>query len=181
MDTDRLGELSAAGFRLIEVNQQLERPAGPVRPVSGVAVAPVRAEQGDAVLAIAEHAFAFDRFHRDPAIPDAVADRIKRDWVGSYLAGTRGERLLVAEVDRRPAGFLAELRADGVAVVDLIAVDGPARGRGVAQAMIAELAGEPIQVGTQAENAPSVRLYQRLGFAMREATAVLHRHVGEEA
>jgi ribosomal protein S18 acetylase RimI-like enzyme len=179
-DSDRVGALKGRGFRLVDVNQQLERAAGPLR-AEPIAVDAVRPDQHDAVLAIAEHAFEYDRFHLDDQIPDAVADRIKRDWVASYLAGTRGDRLWVAEVDGRPAGFLAELRRDGASVIDLIAVATQFRGAGVARALIAKIADRPLVVGTQAGNAPSLKLYQRAGFLMRSATAVLHLHVGEGA
>lgn len=173
----RLRALGAAGFHLADVSLRFARPAGRL-DAGGVRVADARPEHHQALLAVAGRAFEYDRFHLDPAIPDTTADRIKRDWVASYLDGSRGDRLVVAERDGRAAGFLAELRRDDVSVIDLIAVDREFRGAGVAAALIASVAERPLVVGTQAANPTAARVYERLGFVLQGAEAVMHKHVG---
>ena len=66
-------------------------------------------------------------------------------------------------------------------MIDLVAVDGAARGRGIVGALTRaawEAAGTPSQlrVGTQAANAAASRAYVRLGFAPVAARYVLHYH-----
>jgi ribosomal protein S18 acetylase RimI-like enzyme len=80
------------------------------------------------------------------------------------------------------AGFLMLLQSAGTLVIDLIAVERAARGNGLAAAMI-RFAGHHfaqcgvLRVGTQVANIPATRLYEKLGFRMRCAHYVLHRHI----
>jgi GNAT superfamily N-acetyltransferase len=188
-DVARAGELTGVGFAVVDVNVTLDRVAGPV-PVSpaSVRVADVAANQHAAVLEIAGHAFRLSRFHLDPLIPRALADRVKREWVGSYVAGRRGERLLVATIDDRPVGFLAVLAADidgkVARVIDLVAVAPEAQGLGVGTALVrsfihlTEATSDRLRVGTQIANARSLRLYTRAGFEIVHSAYVMHLHVG---
>jgi ribosomal protein S18 acetylase RimI-like enzyme len=91
----------------------------------------------------------------------------------------------VAERDSVVAGFLQLLWAGPVLVIDLIAVSPQATRQGHARAMLAFAAAngtggmrrpEGFRVGTQAANAPSVRLYESLGFRFTDAQFVLHHH-----
>ena len=89
--------------------------------------------------------------------------------------------MLVAQSDGQTAGFLQLIHApDSALVIDLIAVTEPARGRGLARAMIGaaqHLArGECLRVGTQVANLPSLRLYESLGFRAVTSNYVMHLH-----
>jgi GNAT superfamily N-acetyltransferase len=179
----RIAELSALGFYFVDANLQIERPAGPPPTVvSRAAVGRLRPDQRAAVLDLAERSFNSDRFHLDPGIDSQAANRIKRNWVESYLQGTRGDWVLVAEAEGRPVGFLCMLNPS---VMDLMAVDPGFRGGGVAGALtaraIADAVDEPMRLGTQAANVGATRLYERLGFLVRSAQAVLHRHTERTA
>ncbi len=174
----RIAELCRLGFYFVDANLQIERPAGPPPAVeSRVTVGRARPDQHDAVLDLAKRSFSSDRFHLDPGVSPEAADRIKRGWVQSYFEGSRGEWVLVAESDDRPVGFLCMLNRS---LMDLMAVDPDFRGGGVAGAMtaraIADAADAPMRLGTQAANVGATRLYERLGFLVRSAQAVLHRH-----
>lgn len=187
---DLVGALSRAGLTVVDVNVTLARggepPAG--GPVAGVAVAPLRQEDAEQVLAIAGSCFRFSRFHLDPAIPDELAHRVKREWIGSYARGARGVELLVASVEGRPAGFLAVLEApeDGcrVRVIDLIGVAEASQRRGVGSALVRAFverhgpAGAGLRVGTQIANVPSLALYYRHGFEIARSSYVMHMHAG---
>jgi GNAT superfamily N-acetyltransferase len=184
-DTDRVGALEDEGFRVVDVNVTLARRAAePPPPAHG----PVRVERAapehtGAVLEIAGGAFRYSRFHLDPEVPGELADRVKREWIRSYVEGRRGLELLVALEGDRPLGFLAVLEADGARVIDLVAVAPEAQGRGVGGALVGAFVARhaphssELRVGTQVANVPSLRLYARHGFEPAAAAYVLHRHV----
>jgi ribosomal protein S18 acetylase RimI-like enzyme len=144
----------------------------------------------DRVVEIAGSAFRYSRFHLDPLIRRDVANGIKRGWMQSYRDGSRGAGCLVATESagksERVVGFLGilELRREHtVQVIDLIAVDGSAQGRGVGRALVerfvfaAAARAAEVEVGTQAANVPSVRLYEACGFKLASAEYVLHAHL----
>lgn len=194
-DVDLVARLTAAGFRVVDVNVTLERdpdprfdPGGP-----GDAVEVREAEPSDraAIVDVAGATFELTRFHLDPHIPDKAADQVKRAWVDNYFAGGRGERLLVGVADGAPAGFLCDLAADGDAggrlrVIDLIGVGPDHQARGVGTALVARFVRDAaetcdrLRVGTQAANTGSIRFYERLGFETVETRYVLHANVGTD-
>jgi ribosomal protein S18 acetylase RimI-like enzyme len=182
--------LCALGFYVVDVNVTLGLDGGlgvptPV-PAPGVTVADCDEAAAPSVLAIAGTAMQLSRFHLDPSIPVEVAHRIKREWIQSYVRGTRGVALLVARLDGEVAGFLAALESDSdgrrVRVIDLIAVATSAHRRGVGRTLVAAFieryaaTSDLLQVGTQIANTPSLALYQGLGFTIRHASYVLHTH-----
>jgi GNAT superfamily N-acetyltransferase len=182
-------DLGAAGLAVVDVNVTLDRsPAPAASTTTDVHVDDVRPEQHAAVLDIAGRAFRYSRFHLDPLIPRALAHRVKREWIASYLTGRRGERLLVATLDGRPVGFLAVLAAEAqgkvARVIDLVATAPEAQGLGVGTALVSAFIrvaapkSDVLRVGTQVANAPSIRLYTRLGFQVARSTYVMHAHVG---
>jgi len=186
---EQAGRLTQAGFRVIDVNVTFERePEQQTGINSSVLVRDIRPGDEDAVLDIAETAFIYSRFHLDPLIPMEMANRIKREWIANYIRKQRGERLLVAEVDGKPAGFLALLvsgETEKTGVIDLIAVARSMQGRGVAKGLIeyhirdAYRKYARLAVGTQIANVPSMRLYARCGYNISSSTYVLHAHVRE--
>jgi ribosomal protein S18 acetylase RimI-like enzyme len=182
-DVAAISALEDEGFHVVDVNVTLERAGG--EGLEGAGVAPATPAQHQALLDIAESCFRYSRFHLDPLISDDAANRVKRAWVASYLDGTRGVELLAVENGGRPAGFLAVLEAaDGARVIDLVGVAPDAQGAGLGEALVKEFAhrhgegGRTLRVGTQVANVPSLRLYEKLGFRVTSARAILHRHVG---
>ena len=167
----------------IETSDTIPHP----RPVPGVEVFECSDEAtGAAAMEIAGSAMRFSRFHLDPAVPVEIAHRIKRDWIHSYVHHTRGEILLVARAAGRIAGFNAILSSTShgarVRTIDLIAVDPSVQRQGVGRALTAAFidryraTSDLLQVGTQAANIPSMRLYERMGFTIRQTTYVMHLH-----
>lgn len=181
-DTARLLQFQAAGFGVIDVNVQLVRDAGPLPPPTGSSHFAGREDEAG-VRAIAAEAFVFDRFHRDPNIGDAAASRIKADWAGNFFTGGRGKWMVVAGDPGKPEGFLQLLSgAEDEVIIDLIATGLPTRGKGHARDMIAFAAAHclsgrvRLRVGTQIANAPSLALYESMGFRVASAAYVLHLH-----
>ena len=191
-----VGRLDAAGFRVVDVTLRFtavpwSRPPREGEPL----VRDARPADYDRVLAIAESAFRYSRFHLDPLVPRSIADAVKRAWMDSYRAGRRGQGCLVAvdalpDGSERVIGFLGvvEVKREGVVrVIDLIAVDEAAQGRGAGRALVNAFAGTSVgvarelEVGTQAANVPSVRLYESCGFRLAGAAYVMHAHYRDGA
>lgn len=142
--------------------------------------------EADRVIEIAGNSFRYSRFHLDPQIDQAKADRIKAEWMRSYAEGRRGNEVLVAEVDGVIAGFLAVMIVTGEnqesVTIDLMGVDPAFRQRGVGKQLVEGFvqkyggAGRMLNVGTQIANLPSLRLYEGCGFRVCSTEYVLHRH-----
>jgi ribosomal protein S18 acetylase RimI-like enzyme len=170
------------GFSLIDTNLQFAMPLSDVPEIEMPGLMFASPDMADAVGDIAATSFTEDRFHRDPAIPNPVADALKRSWAKNFFAGKRGDWMVVACVGGRPVGFLQLLRLpSGELLIDLIGVSAGERGRGFARAMIAfarrncGCSGEVV-VGTAIANARSIRLYEKMGFRLRAAQYVFHHH-----
>ncbi|MBI5034929.1 MAG: GNAT family N-acetyltransferase [Chloroflexi bacterium] len=185
---DQVRTLTAHGFNVVDVNVTLDRiPAlNTDSDDKQIIVRDLRADEHDAVLKIAETSFVYSRFHLDPQIPNQLANAIKRAWIKSYCQKERGERLLIAEVDGKPVGFLAVLKTtingESARVIDLITVDKAYQRQGIGRALVnffirdSVNAVSRLRVGTQAANIPSLQLYENLGFRIAETTFVLHAH-----
>lgn len=179
--------LTRLGFALVDTNLTFDGPmAAPDAPDAPVNTRPARADDKDAVTAIAQTAFRFSRFHLDPRIPDALADRTRAAWAANYFDGGRGDAMVVA-VDEggRPVGFLQWLFGAEALTIDLIAVAADARGRGLGAAMVAagcrDRPAPRLRVGTQAANTASARFYEGLGLRLCAASYVFHWHGPEAA
>jgi ribosomal protein S18 acetylase RimI-like enzyme len=177
--------LTAQGFAVVDVNLTFARRRdAPAASSSGVVVEPAGPEQGEELLDIAGRCFRFSRFHLDPILPNELADRVKREWVQSYVDGNRGVELLAAVDNARPVGFLAVLESRGARIIDLVGVSPEAQGRGAGRALVCAFVDRhasterELRVGTQVANVPSIRLYERLGFSLIAAAYVLHLHRG---
>ena len=188
---DVVRQLSQAGFYAVDVQTTLsldpKKTPVPSMNRADVSIEEIRPEHHQRTLDIAGSCFKFSRFHLDPFIQKSIANRIKHDWILSYLQGQRGEKLWVALRDQQPAGFLAVLssKSEGkvTRIIDLIGVHGPLQNRGIGKTLMGFFIHEYrdysdfLQVGTQAANIPSMRLYQKLGFSIIQTQYVLHFHV----
>jgi GNAT superfamily N-acetyltransferase len=190
IDTARVGQvraLTCAGFQVVDVNVTLRLEAPwPVYEVP-LSISKVHPEEEPVVATIAEKSFRFSRFHLDPAISTAVANRIKREWVLSYFRKERGECIYAARMDSRPVGFLAVLCSSSqdrtVRVIDLVGVEPERQSSGIGRALVGHFIqtegprSTMLEVGTQAANVPSLRLYERMGFLISRTQYVMHRHI----
>jgi dTDP-4-amino-4,6-dideoxy-D-galactose acyltransferase len=136
------------------------------------------------VLAIARTAFVFDRFHADPQLSPAIADRVNESWTRNCCLGSAADITVLSEDGGRISSFVA-CRADREArrgSIILVATAEWARGRGMARrASLAALhwfAGqgmESVEVGTQFRNIPAACLFQSLGFRLFQTALTFRR------
>ena len=74
--------------------------------------------------ALAKDAFEYNRFNRDPNIPNEIASKIKEEWVGNFFLGKRGKWMIVVEENSKITGFLQLIyKNQNTIVIDLIAID----------------------------------------------------------
>jgi len=191
-DVAGVAQFAAAGFQVVEARLGFSQPLDSFTRFEddedqSISVSPFDASWRDGVLEIAGSSFKYSRFHMDPGIGGTLADRVKREWIRSYVERRRGDCLLVACDRGTPVGFAAMLVQDrqprSAAVIDLIGVHPGAQRHGIGRRLIAAAAAAytprcgTLDVGTQACNIPSVRLYERTGFRLVESSFMLHRHV----
>ncbi len=179
--------LQRAGFYVVDTNVTYERLSVSSRsPATRKGLQIRLAQDADYQTAqdIAARCFHTSRFHLDPGIKRELAHRIKREWVRSYARGLRGDALMVAEWKGRIVGFLALISSpkEKVQTVDLIGIAPEYQRQGFAQALLERWMTnskrfEHLRVGTQVANTVSVRLYEKLGFRLRESAYVLHAHL----
>ncbi len=182
-NTRSVNMLEAAGFRVVDVSITLETAELPPAEVDDAKrVRFARADDAESIEKIAREGFKLSRFHLDSHIGSHVAGEIKECWAANFFKDLRGDFMVVAATRSEPQGFLQLLAGkDGVLTIDLVAVAASQRRKGLAAAMIRFAAhGCPnvkrLRVGTQAANVDSLRLYQRLGFVIRNTDYVLHFH-----
>ena len=186
VETAEAEALQSFGFRVVDtaLSFEAESLSAPER-TEGVRFA--RPGDRAAVEAIAGSAFRFSRFHLDPHLPRALADKVKAGWAGNWFSGARGDGMIVAEdAQGTVAGFLQLIWGSGERlVIDLVAVRADRARRGLARAMIGHAQAHGTDgsrrprgmiVGTQAANVASLRLYESMGFRLRDAKFVLHHH-----
>ncbi len=195
IDVPTVTALTSAGMAVVEVNVTFGVPAAAHRQDADlpapVAISAAHASDAEALLTVAATSFRYSRFHLDPLVPDALANRIKREWIASYLAGQRGECLWTVRCDGEVAGFLAVTGGDDNGVrhktIDLIAVAPAFQGRGIGRQVLRFFfrqyaqACDHFRVGTQVANVPSMRLYETASMRVERAQYVLHMHVPESS
>jgi len=181
-----LERFQTLGFRVVDLNLQLERTIDRSAPVpsslhNGITVGWSQASHRIEVREMARISFLLSRFHLDPKIENAVADQIKATWSENFFEGKRGDRMIVSTIENEVVGFILIIEGDDFACLDLVAVSTDHRRKGIATIMI-EFAlnslghKEKFIVGTQVSNIPSIRAYEKLGFSTFSTTYVLHYH-----
>lgn len=161
---------SQVGFRHVETLVTLETSLKSQEMPGQVMLAKRTDQEAEQCAAIAQNCFRYDRYHADPMIDDAIADRIKGDWMRNSVLG-RADAVLLALGDvGNIAGFNACMFNGEAAIIDLIGMDPNQQrkgyGRLLIQAMHAHYKGraKKLRLGTQLSNQVSLDFYKSLGF-----------------
>lgn len=133
----------------------------------------------ESVMAIAYSNFTLSRFHLDPNISNEVANQIKREWVGNYFSGNRGDNMVVSVTDGTVSGFVQLLEKKDHYIIDLISVDKIFQRRGLASAMLkyCDFIYRNLDyalVGTQISNHHSINLYLKHNYQVFNSKYVFH-------
>ncbi len=129
-----------------------------------------------AAIAQLTSAITTSHLHADARLSRDRTIELYAAWAVNDARG-RAQRMFVARMDGAIIGYLAALQVEGVAVIDLIAVEPRRHGGGIGGRLLhaflawSDRSGLPSRVGTQATN-PALSLYRRLGFepVTREVT-----------
>jgi dTDP-4-amino-4,6-dideoxy-D-galactose acyltransferase len=180
--------LEDLGFRLVDTNVILRKNLSNQQLIdhkydierNGIRFANLSDKDG--AVHVGRNSFIYSRFHLDPLFPNALANKIKANWVSNYFDGKRGDHMVVALIKNKVVGFLQILKPKSDEfVIDLIGVSKEQQRKGIAQKMINfaidnSKGVEYIIVGTQIGNIPSIKFYQKMGFFMVNAKYVFHFH-----
>ena len=183
-DYRSLSSLQQKGFRIVDVNlQYMGIPNQQQSSLSSEQIRSAVKEDEHQVCKIAATEFTHNRFHRDPEISIEIAARIKHEWIANYFRGSRGDLLIVAELNKEVIGFLLLMWKFPAMIIDLIAVDAIHQNQGIAGRLIRSAWNhrrqevDRLSAGTQLSNPFSMAQYSRLGLELVSVYYLLHLHV----
>ncbi|MFC2949622.1 GNAT family N-acetyltransferase [Virgibacillus sediminis] len=128
------------------------------------------------ILDIAAEAFSGGRFHRDFNIPDYMADRRYRNWVGDLM---EQDQILALHFEDKTAGFFAYEKDK----ILLLGMHKDFRGRGLAKAFTSACVEEQFRItgydrlktSISPSNPASLNVFISLGFRLNGAVDIYHK------
>ncbi|MBI5803873.1 GNAT family N-acetyltransferase [Candidatus Pacearchaeota archaeon] len=144
-------------------------------------------EETDAIGKISQSSFTHTRFMKDTNFEKEKARELKYRWAVNCCNG-RADDVLVAEVSGDLAGFIT-CNADEIPGTDtrygdiqLIAVSENYRGKGIGDKLVKsalrwfrEKNCEFVDVSTQSDNSPAIKLYEKNGFQHSHSQITMHK------
>jgi dTDP-4-amino-4,6-dideoxy-D-galactose acyltransferase len=125
----------------------------------------------------------FSRFNIDVNFKSNEYERLYTEWIEQSINKKIAfEVLVAANKNETILGFITlNKKSDTLADIGLLAVSAASRGKGIAGKLlqhsfeiVERLGFKSIQVVTQFNNQPAMRLYQNAGFEIKERTFVYH-------
>lgn len=169
--THRAAEQS--GFHLVDVRVTLETrfDSAPMLSRALDRVRDARAADVPALRKIASTCHVDSRFYADGHFERARCDELYATWIERSCNGW-ADRVLVAELDGRPAGYLScHLRDEGRGEIGLVGVASDALRQGLGRELVSaalrwfdENDRRHVTIATQGKNVAAQRLYQAAGF-----------------
>ncbi len=183
-DFRRLADLSAAGFRFVDLSLLAHARRLDRLPPPRLAIRPAVPADWPALEQIAGTAFQFGRYHADARFPRALADQRYRLWIRKALQQpAEQEFVFVCGPAGQPGGFLHVVLRDTAADLRLVAVDPLQPNAFAALGLFTGGLRELVQRGARtaharlsAGNIAVLNLYSSLGFSCRDPHLVLHLH-----
>jgi dTDP-4-amino-4,6-dideoxy-D-galactose acyltransferase len=172
-----------AGFRLVDVRVCLELLGGlPPEATGSSCVRASRAEDYEALRAIAGVSHRESRFYRDGNFVQSRCDALYQTWIEKSLRGY-ADAVLVAELNNEPMGYVScHLPPAGNGSIGLFAIANKAQGRGLGRQLLSgalcwfqKRNASEVTVVTQGHNVRAQRLYQAGGFVTRSVQLWYHR------
>lgn len=111
-DLPAIRTLNACGFELIETRCHYHRPLVAPPPQRYATRLATKADIPSLARAARTMVNPFDRFHADPAVPAADADRLMERWVEASIAGGFADATIVPDVEEPEAFCTAKLHRE---------------------------------------------------------------------
>jgi dTDP-4-amino-4,6-dideoxy-D-galactose acyltransferase len=131
--------------------------------------------------AIAQNSHTDSRFYYDPCFSPEQCNQLYATWIRNSCQGL-AQKVLVAELERRPVGYLTGHSQDAENTIGLFGVAQDVRGMGVGSSLLqaglcwfAGRQGTTVSVVTQGRNVNAHRLYQQAGFRIESVELWYHR------
>lgn len=124
----------------------------------------------------------YSRFNIDPNFRNNEYQKLYLEWIDKSVNGDLAFEILIAYQGERIAGFTTiGKKRDKLADIGLVAVDSAFRGKGIGFGLMKETIKkakekgfEFIQVVTQMNNTPAVKLYEKTNFKIQQTTNIYH-------
>jgi dTDP-4-amino-4,6-dideoxy-D-galactose acyltransferase len=124
----------------------------------------------------------YSRFHIDSNFRNDEYRRLYLEWIENCVYGNLAFDILVATDKSRIIGFTTLNKKDSnLADIGLVAVDSTNRGNGIGYNLISETIKRAyntgfnlIQVVTQLNNIPAIKLYEKTNFKLKEIINIYH-------
>lgn len=120
--------------------------------------------------------FSFDRFSQDTYLPTSKVSELYREWAKNNFL----ERADFTLTNGKSVCF--NRIKNGIGIIDLIAVSIEEQGKGIGTELVMEtirqyknISLERAEVVTELENIPSIHLYEKCGYRIRDSWYVFHR------
>jgi len=121
------------------------------------------------------------RFKIDKNFKNDEYSKLYNQWINNAVYKDKALDILIYR-DKEILGFTTiEKKSKYLAILGLVAVSEQERGKGIASKLIEssinrafELGFETIQVATQFENIPAMRLYEKCDFKIKDITYIYH-------
>ena len=127
------------------------------------------------------------RFYRDPSIDDARCDELYSIWAEKDLLDPGITSLVCCRGDEVLGFCTASTAISGEAVLGLIGVSEDSRRSGAGTLLLSAMAVELLSRGylrlfavTQLSSTAALRMYQKIGFRLRDSSLVIHMWRSEE-
>jgi dTDP-4-amino-4,6-dideoxy-D-galactose acyltransferase len=184
-DADDAGAIRVArdhSYRQVDVRIGLRHDLDPLPEGTGVRIRDVLPGDVDALAELARRSFRDSRFYHDGGFPRERCDELYATWIAN---GAHDPECwtLVAELDG-PAGYqlISPPADDGIASMQMLAVDESVRRRGVGRALLAaglrrahDQGASAVETATQERNEVSLRAHHALGFRRMPSAIWFHK------
>ena len=183
----KLAELMRTrGFECIEELVTLRHDLSQL-PECEMNIRKVNEKEVERVGEIASNSFVYTRFVKDRRFERKKSAELSRRWVINCCRG-RSDSVLVAEANGEIAGFITcnveKIPEAGIDYGDiqLVAVDKKYRGLGIGDSLVSAALNwfrdnkcRFVDVCTQSDNAPALKLYEKKGFERKFSRVSMHK------
>jgi len=129
----------------------------------------------------------YSRFNVDPKIGKKKFEELYTQWIIKSVSKEIADDVLVYKTGGKIAGFVTIGQKNGRADIGIIAVDKDYRGKGIGKTLMKTAENfyfnklKLIQVVTQGDNLPAIKLYEGCGYKIEKVEFLYHLWIENEA